>query len=656
MQYPARSPRLAALLAAALLPLAGFANTAAPAAPVVATPAPGLDNVMKPDGKPHTFGFGGPDNSLFMLDGKPFQIRAGEIHPQRIPKEYWRHRIRMVKAMGLNTISFYTMWNDLERADGTFDFESGSRDIAQFIKLCQEEGMWVLFRPGPYICGEWDFGGIPPSLLKYPDLKIRTTKDPRFMEAQTRYLKAIAEVARPHLVQNGGPIILTQLENEYGSWQRKEHDYMVWLKNFWEKEGFGPFYTSDGASDHHLKDAVLPGVAVGLDPGENDRAWAVANKNNPNVPVMSGESYPGWLRHWGEGNWAPSNKVGALKWFMGNGRSFNLFMLHGGTNFGFTAGANNGGAGKYQPDLTSYDYGSPINEQGGAAKEYPIYRELIASYLPENARPGQPPAPIPAMEIIPFTPERIAGLWDRLPAEKPVDAPDGKLPYFESFGQNQGLAVYSVTIPAGEAGKFTFENLNDYGLVHLDGKLIHTVDRRLGRPKSLVIPARDKPAKLEVLVEGMGHINFHIDMERDRKGLFGATKFNDANLTDWTLRPLPLNDADIVGKSPVSAPDTNHPGSHFRAVVKLDGEPKDTFLDMSKYTKGVVWVNGHNLGRYWHIGPQLRLFCPATFLKKGDNVIDIVDLELSEPRPIRGCVERNYDLKNAATRNANNEW
>lgn len=203
-----------------------------------------VQNVQKPalsGGPPVVFGFGGEGNQEFMLNGKPFQIRGAEMHPQRIPREYWRHRIRTAKAMGLNTIAFYVFWNDHEQPDGSFDFKTGNRDLEGFLKLCQEEGMWVLFRPGPYACGEWDLGGLPHYLLKDPKAKLRTTEDAKFMKAQTRYLEAVARVAEPFLAKNGGPILMTQLENEYGSYQRKDRKYMEWLKAFWSRKGFGPF-------------------------------------------------------------------------------------------------------------------------------------------------------------------------------------------------------------------------------------------------------------------------------------------------------------------------------------------------------------------------------------------------------------------------------
>ncbi len=604
------------------------------------------------DRKRHEFSFGGKKGYEFLLDGQPFQIRSGEMHPQRIPKPYWSHRVAMAKAMGLNTIAFYAMWNDFQQSDGSFDFETENRDIAGFLQVCQDEGMWVLFRPGPYICGEWDFGGIPSQLLKYPDLKIRTLTDERFMAAQTKYLEAIATVARPFRASQGGPILMTQLENEYGSYQRKEHEYMLWLRDFWTRQGFGPFYTSDGSGEDYLKDVVISGVAVGLDPGENEEHWQIAQKMNPGAPVFSSETYPGWLRHWGEGNWTPNDKRDLVKWYMQTGKSFNLFMFHGGSNFGFTAGANHQGAGGYQPDLTSYDYASPVNEQGRTTEKYHQYREIIALYIFADRLLPEIPAAIPSMKVPDILPERIAGLWDLFPSARAaaVDAM-----WFEAWEQNQGMAIYRVLLPAGPEAMFTFQNLNDYGQFYLDGRRLATFDRRQGCDKEVTIPARTKPATLEVLVEAMGHINYHIAMESDRKGLFGLTRLGDQILDQWTVAPLPLA-ADMVTKTLKKSTLSEKSGSHFRATFKIDSGPADTFLDMSKYEKGMAWVNGHNLGRYWSIGPQLRLYCPAHWLKTGDNIVDIIDLELVEPRSIRGCEDSNYDMKDVVTKNANNEW
>ncbi len=615
-----------------------------------------INNVDRPattKGTPAQFGFGGPDNSEFMLNGKPFQIRGGEMHPQRIPKEYWRHRIQMAKALGLNTIAFYTYWNDFEQPDGTFDFKTGNRDIAEFLKICQEEGMWVLFRPGPYVCGEWDLGGLPAYLLKDPKAKIRTTEDANFMKHQERYLSAIAKVAEPYLLKNGGPILMTQLENEYGSYQRKDRNYMLWLQDFWTKKGFAPFYTSDGAGEGYLRGVVLPGVAVGLDPGLNDAAWEVANKCNPGVPVFSSETYPGWLRHWGEGNWAPTpGIVDNVRWFMDKGRSFSLFVVHGGTNFGFTAGANTGGPGKYEPDLTSYDYGSPIDEHGRPNEFYTQIRDVITAKVPKEAGIPDVPAEIASMEIPEFKPVYHAGLWDNQPKalSKKYDTP----PYFEMWDQNQGMAIYKTSIPSGPAETLTLSNANDYAMVYVDGKFIGSLDRREGK-KSIEIPERKKEASLEVLVEAMGHINFTIGMESDRKGLHGDVKLGDKKLTGWTVKPMPLS-ADSIVKAPSAKKGTgDRKGAHFRAEINLE-KPQDTFLDMSKYTKGYLWVNGQNMGRYWNIGPQLRLYVPGTVLRAGKNQIDILDLVETEPQPVRGMTERNKEPGKVETKNLNNQW
>lgn len=604
-------------------------------------------------------------DGIFMLNGKPFQIRGGEIHPQRIPRDYWEHRILMCKAMGLNTIAFYTMWNDFEQPDGSFDFKTGNRDIAAFIELCQKHGMWVLFRPGPYVCGEWDFGGLPSYLLKDKDAKIRTIKDENFMKAQERYLRAIAKVVKPYRAQVGGPVIMTQLENEHGSWPRKDPEYLRWLKDFWTKQGFTPLYMSDGAADHFLNGMIYPDkdVCIGLDPGQNDNAWRVANKYNPGVPVFSSETYPGWLRRWGEGNWKPTNLSNSIKWYMETGRSFSVFPVHGGTNFGFYAGANNDPrtGGDYHTDLTSYDYGSPIDEQGRPTAEYHQYREIIVNALKGKEKVPAIPKEIPSMEINEFTPKFFANLRSNMEplngGEKFEDAP-----YFEAFDQNQGLAFYRTMIPAGDAGTLDYDGLHDYAHIYLNGKLLAAVDRRM-KKAPIAVPAREKEARLEIMIEGMGHINYGKGMETDRKGIVGEVRLDGKALKNWTVIPKTLSAKSVcVDAKRSKSQDNEKPGAHFRGEFNLS-KVADTFLDMSKWGKGVLYVNGHNLGRYWSqdingkpVGPQLRLYCPAEFLKKGKNVVDVVELELKEARPIRGCETRNYDMNDVKTKNMNNQW
>ncbi|MDQ8206390.1 beta-galactosidase [Coraliomargarita sp. SDUM461003] len=612
----------------------------------------------KPDGQPHSFTFGGPNGEQFLLDGQPFQIRAGEIHPQRVPRKYWRHRIQCAKAMGLNTISLYTFWNGFEQPDGSFDFKTGNRDIAEFIRICAEEEMWVFIRPGPYVCGEWDLGGLPPYLLKDPNAKLRTMEDANFMHHQERYLRAISLIFEPLLLKHGGPILLTQLENEYGSYDRKhESAYMQWLKDFWTEQGFGPFSTADGTTEEHLRGVALPGVATGLDPLNSDKGLATAKRINPGVPVFSSESYPGWLRRWGEGNWAPSKRIKReLPWLLKNNHSFSIFVFHGGTNFGFTAGGNgkaNKGADHYMPGITSYDFGAPVGEQGVLTPEYYEYREFIMKYIDNDELPPAP-APIPTMEIAPFTLEYVAPV-------KTLSHPSLKgsfetPPYFESFDQNQGMAIYRAKIPAGEAAELTYTFFHDYGHVFIDGELVRTVDRRdeyKDDKKRMMIPARSKESTLEIWVEAMGHINFSITMESDRKGLYGPVLLDGKPITGWEVTPIPL-DVATVSKAKAS-PNDNMPGGIFRAEFKLD-QVADTFIDMSKFTKGTLYVNGVNLGRYWNIGPQLRLYCPASVLRKGNNTVTVVELVQSKADQVRGCTERNYEFINEKTKNTNNVW
>lgn len=610
-----------------------------------------MKNFQQPQkGTPAVLSFGGEGGREFMLDGKPFQIRSAEIHPQRVPREYWRHRIQTAKAMGLNTIAFYVFWNQLEQADGSWDF-SGRNDIAAFIDLCQEEGMWVLFRPGPYVCGEWDLGGLPTYLIKDDVTPLRNTKNPQFMEAQTRYLEKMAEIAAPRLSKNGGPILMVQLENEYGSY-KSPHDelaYIEWLKNFWQNKGAGPFYLSEGSSNHHLR-FVPKGVAVGLDPADRPGDMRNALRIAPGVPVFSSETYPGWLRHWGEGNWTPTRKtLDSVRWYMKDGVSFNLFVYHGGTNFGLTAGANsNEQGGKFQPDLTSYDYGSPVGENGNLTKEYFEYRDIILGALPDLKVPAVPQTP-PAMEIAAFTPQGV-GSFDMVKMQKVKEGMDTPCT-LESVGQNQGLAVYSAPLPAGESATLTCR-AHDYAMVYVGSQYIGVIDRMKGQT-SIKLPRRESDTTLRVVVDTFGHVNFCSYMEKDRKGIIGSVKLGDAELKNWSLHVHPLTTVPQVvdGK-----PDAAVKGGLFKAEIELT-TVQDTFIDMAAWPKGYVWVNGHLLGRYWYIGPQERLYCPAEFLKKGKNEIVVLDLMASpsSPQAISGKTERNMEVKKE-TKSLNNQW
>ena len=603
-----------------LAPLAapGWRLEAMPAVPVVA-PAP--------DGRPHRFELG---QRQFLLDGAPFQIRSGEMHPVRIPAAYWRHRIRMAKAMGLNTVALYLMWNALEPAPGRFDFDGGN-DFARFIALCAEEGMWVYLRPGPYVCAEWDFGGLPPWLLREPDVRVRDGHDRRYMDAVARYLDAVAPRVAPLMAANGGPILMVQVENEYASFG-KDRAYLEALRRMWVGRGVtGPFSVSDGLGQIREAHTYLQGAALGLD-GDTDFAGAQAIAGE--APVWVGEGYPGWLTHWGEPAFQHADYLPTLRKLLGEGRSFNLYVAHGGTNFGFGAGANaNDDGSHFQPVVTSYDYGAPIDERGAPTAAYHDFRGAIGAALGHRL-PALPPSP-PGTRFASFTPEPIASLWDALPAPVASGRPQ---PMESLLGQLQGLALYRTQVDIPHGGGLRIEGVRDYATVFLDGRYLDHVSRMahagLHSDGSVVLPPASGKATLDILVDTFGHVGYGRFTD-DRKGLVGEVRRDGRPLRDWQVHGLPLDEAHLQ-RIRAATPSIRRAGQFFRARLALE-EPGDGYLDMREWNKGYLWINGRLLGRYWHIGPQQRLFCPGCWLHKGANEVLVLDLHRTRPAPIHGA-------------------
>jgi beta-galactosidase len=573
----------------------------------------------------HSFSFAKSD---FMMDGRPFQIISGEMHPARIPKMYWRHRIQMAKAMGCNTIAAYLFWNYVEEKEGVFDWRSENRDIAGFVRICQEEGMWVLFRPGPYVCAEWDFGGLPPYLLKIPDIKLRCM-DPRYMAAVTKYVSEVSNQIKPLLCTNGGPVIMVQVENEYGSYGN-DRDYIKTLKKLWVDNGIDvPFYTADGPTAFMLEAGTVEGAAIGLDSGGSDADFEQAAKKNPDVPAFSAETYPGWLTHWKEKYQKPDKAeiIKQVTYLLEHKRSFNLYVVHGGTNFGFNAGANAFTPIQFQPDITSYDYDAPINERGEPTPKYFALRDLIAKYtkqkLPKIPKPTAVTI-VPAFQMQPFT-----SIWNELPVA--ITSPQVKT--MESMGQYNGFIVYRTKLTGRKSGELTITEPHDYAMVLLNGKLIDTIYRDGGK-WTVKLPATDvKDPVLEILVENMGHINFAQYMI-DRKGITDRVTLEGMTLFNWEIFNLPMDENYVKGLQPKDKTDL-HDGVFFKGNFELQAVA-DTYLDLSNFKKGVIWVNRHNLGRYWNVGPQFHLYCPANWLKKGKNEVLLFDLHQKDPAPVTG--------------------
>ena len=577
--------------------------------------------------KTHSFSLAKSD---FLLDGEPFQIISGEMHPARIPVEYWRPRIQMAKAMGCNTIAAYVFWNYQESEPGVFDFSTGNHNIAQFIRIVQEEGMWLILRPGPYVCAEWDFGGLPSYLLRIPDIKVRCM-DLRYTEAVERYIKTLALQVTDLQVTKGGPILMMQVENEYGSYAN-DRTYMKWVQDEWKKNGIEiPFYTADGATQFMLEAGSLPDAAIGLDPGANASNFAEATKANPNVPSFCSELYPGWLTHWGE-VWQKPDTTSLLKdvkWLMDNKKSFNFYVVHGGTNFGYWAGANAFSPTQYQPDVTSYDYDAPINEMGQATPKYYALRKLLAKYQPAKQKLPAIPQSIPVIEIPEIKMNLSASVWNNLPAA--ISSPQPKP--MEVLGQKGGFILYRTNLIGHKKGKLRITELHDYATVFVDGKYIGKLDR--SKEQNVIdLPASTTAnPQLDILVEGMGRINF-AEYMIDRKGITDRVSLNGMTLMDWKIFTLPFDETYLQNLK-FSSSESAIPGNFFKGEFDLE-KTGDSYIDVSEWEKGVVWVNGHNLGRYWQVGPQKRLYCPAPWLKKGKNEIVIFDMHLLSPKIVKG--------------------
>ena len=506
----------------------------------------------------------------------------------------------MAKAMGCNTISVYIFWNYHENENGVFDFTSNGKNISRFLKIVKDQGMWVLLRPGPYVCAEWDFGGIPPRLLSIPDLKVRSM-DIRYIAAVKRYLVNFAPIVKSNLITTGGNILMVQIENEYGSYGNDKR-YLEWLRSEWRKLGINvPFYTADGATPYMLEAGNIDGAVIGLDSGSNDKDFAEAAKHNPNIPSFSSETYPGWLTHWGE-QWATAkvqDTLDELSYLMEKKKSFCLYVAHGGTNFGFTAGANSGKPTEYQPDVTSYDYDAPISEQGQPTPKFFAIRELLEKSLGEKL-PDLPKA-MPTIEIPEMTLNKSLNLWN---FALPVTSIPQPVP-MEYLNQYSGLISYKTKLIGHKSGKLKIWEPHDFALVFLNGKFIKSIYRDGGEWQIELPKTEVENPELEILVEAMGRINYGQFMI-DRKGITDRVTLNSMTLMDWRVTQYPMDEkfvSQLMAKTAANRILIDKECNFFKGTFKLK-EVGDTFIDVNNLKKGYIYVNGHHLGRYWETGPR----------------------------------------------------
>jgi beta-galactosidase len=535
--------------------------------------------------------------------------------------------------MGLNTLCTYVFWNLHEPQPGQFDF-TGNLDLAEYIRTAQAEGLYVLLRPGPYICTEWDFGGLPSWLLHTPDIKVRSA-DPRFLSAAARYMTRVGKEVAGLQIHRGGPILMVQVENEYGSFGN-DKEYLGAVRHMIQDAGFdGQLYTSDGSAKSNLAGGTLDGVLSVINFGDDsnlEREFSNFLTFRENAPRMCGEFWYGWFDHWGENHHTSKAKPGAdgLEWMLSHGISCNLYMAHGGTTFGFMSGANGGHV--YEPDTSAYDYDAPIDEAGRPTEKFRAIRDVIAKHLPAGEKLPELPAALPMISIPRFHLTESAPLTARLP--KP--APSEKPLTMEAIGQDYGFILYRYKPARAAKGTLEITEARDYAVISQGEKRLGVLDRRLRQTKLDVELNAGVP--LDILVENMGRINFGPQLVSDRKGITEKVTLNGDQLTAWEIYPLPIADP---ARWPFSTKPVAGPALH-RGAFSLTATG-DTFLDMRGWGKGIVWVNGHNLGRYWRIGPQQSLFVPAPWLKRGANQIIVLDLEEGGPRSIQSATDPIYE-------------
>ena len=560
----------------------------------------------------------------FLLNGKPFQVVSGEMHYARIPRAYWRDRLRMAKAMGLNSITTYVFWNAHEPRPGVYDF-SGNLDIAEFIREAQQEGLYVILRPGPYACAEWEFGGFPSWLLKDPTMVVRST-NPQFLAAARAWLLRLGKEVAPLQIGDGGPIILVQVENEYGSYG-DDHAYMEAIHHDLVDAGFtkAQLYTADGAEE--VPRGSLPELpaAINFGPREAQKSFDTLKKLRPDGPFFNSEYWDGWFDHWGGPHARTDTKQQAadLDWMLRQGYSVSIYMFHGGTSFGWMNGANSDGH-NYEPDVTSYDYDCALDESGHPTPKYNAFRDVIA----RDAGVTPPPVPTPpAVSTIPaFTLDHAASLWDNLP--KPVHSEQPLT--MEQMDQAYGYALYRTTVSGPVAGDLAIGAIHDYAQVYVDGKLAGVIDRRLNQT-TLPLHVEAAHAQLDILLENTGRVNFGSALPGERVGLLNGVTLAGHPVTGWESYTLPMLKPGWLAYSQKLCTGA----CFYRATFKVD-HAADTFLDTSAFGKGEVWINGKPLGRFWHIGPQKALYLPGPWLKEGLNEVVVFDLEGKPGRQMQG--------------------
>lgn len=563
----------------------------------------------------------------FYLDGNPFKIISGGIHYFRVVPEYWRDRLEKLKAMGCNTVETYIPWNMHEPKKGEFVFE-GMLDIRKFVLTAQELGLWVILRPSPYICAEWEFGGLPAWLLAEDGMRLRGCYEP-YLKHIRDYYKVLFEVIAPLQVNYGGPVIMMQVENEYG-YYGDDTEYMETMKQIMIEYGtVVPLVTSDGPMDESLSCGSLKGVLpTGNFGSRTEDRFKVLEKYTKGGPLMCTEFWVGWFDHWGNGGHMRGNleeSTRDLDKMLELGH-VNIYMFEGGTNFGFMNGSNY--YDELTPDVTSYDYDGVLTEAGDITEKYRRYQEVIRKH-----------ASVPKVEYSTriekkaygeLTADAKVGLFEALD-DISVPVSTKFLQPMEKLGQSYGYILYSTKLEREQnIERIRLWEANDRANLFVDKKPLVTLYDRELLEEADVKAEFESGAPLDILVENMGRVNFGPRMEHQRKGIAGHVQINGHTHLNWEQRCLPL---DNVDKLDFSKGYTEGLPAFYHFSLDAE-EAGDTFLDFEGWGKGCIFLNGFNLGRFWEIGPQKRLYIPAPLLKKGHNDIIVFETDGKQPGTI----------------------
>jgi beta-galactosidase len=558
----------------------------------------------------------------FLLDGEPFRILSGALHYFRVHPGHWIDRIRAARMMGLNTIETYVAWNEHAPTPDAFD-TAGRLDLGAFLDAVAAEGMHAIVRPGPYICAEFDNGGLPGWLTSIPGIRLRSS-DPAYLVPVEEYLSRVIDVVRPRQIDEGGPVILMQIENEYGAYGTDAR-YLRRLTDFHREKGVTvPLTTVDQPQDAMLSAGGLPEVLRTASFGSHAAArLRTLRAHQPTGPLMCGEFWDGWFDSWGgiHHTTSATDAAAELDELLTAGASVNIYMFHGGTNFGLTNGANH--KGRYVPIATTYDYDAPLDELGRPTDKYWAFRDVIARHFPVADALPLTPDPLPAFDVA-FT-ERTE--LTALTLGEAVASADGP-PSFDAIQHYRGLAVYSADISGHDAGVLEVGEIRDRAWVSVDGRRIGVLERS-DHQRALYVPGGDR---LEILVEDQGRVNYGMRLG-EQKGMIGPVLLAGRAIGEWTVAPVDLDRVPELALTATTGV-MPHAAGVVRAVFELEG-PADLLVDTSEWGKGFAWVNGFSLGRYWCRGPQRTLYVPGPATVTGRNTLTVLELDVLQGRYAR---------------------